>query len=200
MIPGTDERRLRSRTSAHAIFNISGQCWHCSVFEKYQNMYIYIYTVYTSLTQSFAFSWLLPLLTIIQSRRSEVIIFHTNPYGRPKKRITWSWMSWLDPGNSCKFNDWWTSWSKTVCRHLPPDPPLDHPYLGLSQDWGRPKIAKFDGEINSWTNPRVWVGCPAPLILQTICSWSEFFISHLISCVCEMFVTDPQWIISRCVL
>ena len=48
-------------------------------------MYIYIYTVYTSLTQSFAFSWLLPLLTIIQSRRSEVIIFHTNPYGRPKK-------------------------------------------------------------------------------------------------------------------
>ena len=84
MIPGTDERRLRSRTSAHAIFNISGQCWHCSVFEKYQNMYIYIYTVYTSLTQSFAFSWLLPLLTIIQSRRSEVIIFHTNPYGRPK--------------------------------------------------------------------------------------------------------------------
>ena len=161
--------------------------------------YVYIYCIYFTNSK---FCLLVATTPTnhhsVTSQRSHHISY--KPIRTPKKRITWSWMSWLDPGNSCKFNDWWTSWSKTVCRHLPPDPPLDHPYLGLSQDWGRPKIAKFDGEINSWTNPRVWVGCPALLILQTICSWSEFFISHLISCVCEMFVTDPQWIIPRCVL
>ena len=156
MIPGTDERRLRSRTSAHAIFNISGQCWHCSVFEKYQDMYVYIYIYCIYFTNS-KFCLLVATTPTnhhsVTSQRSHHISY--KPIRPPKKTNHLIMNVMTGPWKQLQVQRLVNILKQNGLQASSTGPSTGPPLFGFVSRLGTPQNAKFDGEINSWTNPRV---------------------------------------------